>query len=334
MEVTLHARAEVADPTGSGHARRMAMELARKLGFDEEDTSRVALVVTELATNLVKHADGGEMLLRSVTGDGRSGLAILALDRGPGIADTGAALRDGYSTRGTQGTGLGAVRRQASRFDLYSSPERGSAVFAELWPGAKAPDAAFQIGGVNVPFPGESVSGDAWQVACAGPKALALLVDGLGHGSPAAEAARVGLVAFDERKTSAPSEVLGEIHAALRPTRGAAAAVAELDRSRSLVRFAGVGNIGATIVADGTSRSLVSHHGTAGHQARRIQEFQYPWQAGASLILQSDGLVSRWSLDGYPGLTRRHPALIAGVLYRDFRRGRDDASVLVLQEAA
>ena len=83
-----------------------------------------------------------------------------------------------------------------------------------------------------------------------------------------------------------------------------------------------------------TTRSVVSHHGTAGGAARRIQEFTYPWKGGDILVLHSDGLGSHWTLAGYPGLAQRHPALIAGVLYRDHRRGRDDTTVVVVREAA
>ena len=91
--------------------------------------------------------------------------------------------------------------------------------------------------------------------------------------------------------------------------------------------------IAGTILANGATRSTVSHHGTAGHDARRIQEFTYPWEADALLVLHSDGLVSRWTLERYPGLVSRHPTLTAAVLYRDFRRGRDDTSVVVLRNA-
>jgi hypothetical protein len=150
---------------------------------------------------------------------------------------------------------------------------------------------------------------------------------------PAADAARAARAAFDAHPQLAPPDRLAEIHSALRPTRGAAAVIAEVDRSRGLLRFAGIGNISAQIATERASRHLVSHYGTVGHHAPRIHEFQYPWSADSSLIIHTDGLGSRWTLEDYPGLMRRHPALIAGVLYRDFRRGRDDASIVVLREA-
>ena len=108
-------------------------------------------------------------------------------------------------------------------------------------------------------------------------------------------------------------------------TRGAAVAVADLDSRAGVVRFCGLGNITGSVTApDAGRRQMVSHNGTAGLQARTMQEFAYPWTAGALLILHSDGLATHWSLDCYPGLARRDPSLIAGVLFRDFARGRDD----------
>jgi hypothetical protein len=121
------------------------------------------------------------------------------------------------------------------------------------------------------------------------------------------------------------------LHDALRPTRGAAAAVAEVEARRGVVRFCGVGNVAATLVAGGATRSLVSHHGTLGHDARRIAEFRYPWTADSVLVLNSDGLVSHWSPDRWPGLLGRAATLVAAVLYRDCRRQRDDTSVLVVR---
>jgi hypothetical protein len=155
------------------------------------------------------------------------------------------------------------------------------------------------------------------------------VVDGLGHGPLAADAAREAVRVFREQTATDLPEVVRRIHAALRSTRGAAVAVAEAGLAEGVVRFVGVGNIAGTVFADGASRSLVSHNGTAGLEARRIQEFADPFPRGALLVLHSDGLATQWRLERYPGLAGRDPALVAGVLYRDFRRGRDDLTVLV-----
>jgi anti-sigma regulatory factor (Ser/Thr protein kinase) len=332
MEV-INQRLEIGDASGVGEARRLAGELSRAAGLGDTDAGRLALVVTEATTNLVKHAGGGELLLRPFGSERAQGMDVLVLDRGPGIRDLAAALRDGFSSAGTPGNGLGAIARLASLFDIYSRAGIGTAVFARVAPAhAPSDDGGWLLGSINVPYPGELVSGDCWAVRHGARRTLALVVDGLGHGLHAAEAARAADAAFQKFAAAAPGEVLNRIHEALRPTRGAAVAVAEIDRDQQVVRFAGLGNISGTIVLNGKTRSAVSHHGTAGHDMRHIQEFTYPWAAGAILVMHSDGLTSRWTLDDYPGLSERHPQLLAALLYRDSRRGRDDVSVLALRE--
>src|SRR5262249_39127646 len=142
------------------------------------------------------------------------------------------------------------------------------------------------------------------------------------------EAVRV----FRENARLDPAAILDLIHGALRSTRGAAVAVVEVDRANEQVRCAGVGNISGTILAAGASRGPVWHKGTVGHALHKVQEFAYPFPAGALLVLHSDGLATSWRLDRYPGLAARHPSLVAGVLYRDFKRGRDDVTVLVARD--
>ena len=316
-----------------GTVRRAAVDLAAELGFDEADAARVALVATEMSTNLVKHASEGELLLQTATAGAAPAIELIALDRGPGIADVGRAMQDGTSTAGSPGTGLGAIRRLATRFDLYATP-KGTVVFAAVTPAASATVAGFETGAVCVPYPGERICGDAFAVANHEGRAVVLVVDGLGHGPLAAEAAVHATRVFESYRDLPPVELMRRLHDGLRPTRGAAAAIAEVDARRGVVRYCGVGNIAATILANGLTRSLVSHHGTLGHDARKIAEFQYPWGAGSTLVLNSDGLVSNWSLASYPGLAERAASLVAAVLYRDYRRHRDDTTVLVVRGKA
>jgi len=323
----------VVDASQAGQARRQAAQLSSSLDFNETDAGKVAIVVTEVATNLVKHGHGGELIMSVLSADGSNGVQILALDRGPGIENVGESLRDGYSTAGTAGTGLGAVRRLASRFDIHSQPGAGTAVMAELWPSGRRGHAAprgLDIGSVCVPARGEDVCGDGWAITRTERQTTILVVDGLGHGALAGDATHEAIRVFCAHPGAAPDAAITTIHAALRSTRGAAAAVAEVDHRSGLVQYAGIGNIAGVIVSPGFPlRHLVSYNGIAGHEARKIGAFTYPWSANSTLVMHSDGVSTRWTLDSYPGLSQRHPALIAGVLYRDFGRSRDDATVLV-----
>ena len=319
------------DSSAVAEARRRAVAAATVQGFDEVRAGQLAIVATELGTNLLKHGGGGRLLV----GHGSGCLALLALDRGPGMADVGACLADGFSSAGTAGNGLGAVRRLAQRFHVASWPGRGTAVFA-CFQCQGPPEAGDSVrddtlAGLSIPKPGEQACGDGWAAHDdAEGRRTVFVVDGLGHGTEAAVAANEAVAQFQRSRHEPPAQILHAVHQALRHTRGGAVAVARIDPASATVAFAGLGNIAASVVVPGSAaRRMVSHNGTAGHNARKIQAFDYPCASGGVLVMHSDGLSSGWSLDAYPGLARMHPLLGAAVLYRDFARGRDDATVVL-----
>jgi len=324
----------VADPSQVGEVRRAAQKLAAQAGFGSEGASDVGIVATELASNLHKHAKQGEIVLRILPprpGAPHGGLEFLSLDRGPGIPDVRRCLEDGFSTSGTQGQGLGAIRRLSAVFDLHSTP-LGTALLAQLLPKASDPAPSdgprLEVGAVCLPHPGEVLCGDAWAAA---PRAL-VVADGLGHGKEACDAADLAVEVFGEAQEAAPQLHLQRAHAALRATRGAAVLALAFSPRERKVACAGIGNVAACLLQGEVSRSFVSLNGTVGHQAQRFQEFLYDWPAGATVVVHTDGLQTRWKLDAYPGIQARHPSLLAGILYRDFRRGRDDVTVVVVRE--
>ncbi|UVW27583.1 ATP-binding SpoIIE family protein phosphatase [Massilia sp. H6] len=313
-------------------ARREGQRLADSLGFDDIRAGKLALIVTEAATNILKHADRGVIHIGPSQSSAGVGIDVLALDEGPGIADLAASLVDGVSTAGTAGTGLGAMRRQADEFDVYSQPGKGSVFFMRLWSTAPAPDACgVDVGALMTPLAGEDECGDGWAVRCDDGGAMVLASDGLGHGPNAARASAAAIGVFD--KPAPPLNAADAVHAtheALRGTRGAALAVARLDFAASELHYAGIGNIAGYVYHD-TRRALVSHNGIVGHNMRKVQGFTVPFPPGAICILHSDGISTQWDLDKYPGLQGHSPALIAAVLMRDFIRRRDDAMVLVVR---
>ena len=330
----MHTRVEVTDMSQVGEARRMAVQLGTHVHLDDDEVGRLGIIATEAASNLIKHGGGGEILLSSSNGGARRGVEIVALDHGRGMADLVRSMTDGVSTTGTPGSGLGALRRLSSELEIYSAPQHGTALLARVWSsgaGAKTSH-VLRVGGVCVPKPGEDVSGDAWASVALADGCALVVADGLGHGPGAATAAEEAVRVFKEDPTCAPADCIAKIHRRLKPTRGAAVAVAHLDRASGVVRYAGLGNISAVIISDQHVTNLVSHHGTAGHEARKISEFRYKWPTDAALIMFSDGLATHWDLATYAGLGRRDPSLIAAVLYRDHRRGRDDTTVVVVRE--
>lgn len=335
MEVGETLLLPVTEESQVGDARRQILRLAEGLGMVDPGTGRLAVIATELAGNLVKHtSSGGELLVRALESNRGVGVELLALDRGPGVDDVARCLRDGYSTSGTAGTGLGAVSRMADLFQIHSAPGVGTAVLARVWLEPRDEPAAEQVGVVNLRKGGQEVCGDAWAVTRRGDVTLLMVVDGLGHGPGAADASRAALDTLEQNAAAPGVEILERVHLALRPTRGAAVAIAEIDRAEHVVRYVGVGNISGLVLTDGESRSMVSHNGIVGHELRRVQSFTYPWSTDSLLVMHSDGVATRWDLDRYAGLAGRHPSLIAGVLYRDFARGTDDATVAVLRQGA
>lgn len=329
----------VPDTSHANSARREVESVARSCGFSEPDIGRAALVALELATNVARHGGGGHLLVREVVAGDCKGLEITSIDSGPGMADVAHSLTDGVSTYGSAGAGLGAIRRQADEFDIHSqtgpAPGRGTAIFVRLWPGRRAPSETLAlVGSVSVPKPDELVCGDGVAVVRAGSVVSLLVVDGLGHGVAAQQAAIAACDLFQKSLVASTVTAAQKIHAGLRATRGAAIGIANVDLAAASITFCGIGNIAGLTAAGGQVRRFVSMNGIAGHTAGQIREFVYPCDGpGLVVVLHSDGIGTNWSLDRYPGLAARHPALIAAVLYRDGTRGRDDATVLVLRRA-
>jgi anti-sigma regulatory factor (Ser/Thr protein kinase) len=340
MDVTLPAHhvslsLPIEEASGVAEARRFALKLAEVLQFSKSDMGRVALVVTEAATNIIQHAGRGEILLRPFAFDAPTSLEVLALDKGPGIANVAEALRDGFSTGGSAGQGLGAIARLSTFFEISSAPGKGTALLARIGrvKSKRPAEPGLEWGVVCVPKREEEVCGDAWAVTAGHVRNTILIVDGLGHGLHAFEAAREALRAFWEHAGERPASILNALHQTLRGTRGAVAAVAAIDWDTRELRWAGAGNIAGTLVpVEGKASSLVSHSGTVGQNVTRFQEFTQRWPHEGLVIAHSDGLSNRWELKSYPGLTRKDPSLIAGVLYRDFASRLDDTVVLVGRE--
>ena len=344
-----HTAMAMSDASGVAFARRSAVEAARRVGCNETDAGRIALIATEAATNILKHAAHGEILVRELKAHdaSRGGIELIALDNGPGIADLSAAFSDGVSSVGTPGTGLGAMRRLADEFSVYSQPGQGTAVHAIVYDSSRPSSAehgpdAIDVGGIGVPYPGEFVCGDAWAVLDDSRGLTITVIDGLGHGPDAHRAAIAGIEVAYAHTGESPGELIERMHNAMRPTRGAAAAVARIDLASNRVIYAGVGNISASVEgavdpaehapgAPHRSRQLVSHNGIVGHTLRKVQEFDAPWSRDAMLVMHSDGIGTRWQLDHYAGLASRRSSLIAAALYRDFSRRRDDATVVVVK---
>jgi anti-sigma regulatory factor (Ser/Thr protein kinase) len=325
-----HAAFPIDDASRVGEARRHAAMVSSGLGWTEVEAGRLALVVTELGTNLHKHALHGQLLIaaRPATSD----VEVISIDEGPGIGNLGLAMQDGHSSGGSPGTGLGAVKRLANDFDMHSSVPEGTVCVARV----RAKDAprnagAFEVGAICVPVRGETECGDAWGVFIDGPRATLIAADGLGHGPQAAKASNAAIEAFAADPRRDLRGLVEEAHVALQTTRGAAVCVLRVDGADETVRCTGAGNVAVRVVSGVFDRSMATQHGTAGLQIRRPEETSMQLPLHGVVLVHTDGIETRWSAQTLLPVLGRDPALAAALLLRHHSRKRDDATVVVLR---
>jgi anti-sigma regulatory factor (Ser/Thr protein kinase) len=338
---------EIKDEAHVGTARRAVHRFASHLGFDEKALAELDIVVQEIGTNTVRYAAAGGWLHYTIPLGSTPGIELFYWDTGPGIFDLDRAIRDGVSTSGSLGAGLGAIRRLMDEFDVYSTlrttsrlslsqrrTSHGTALLVRKWvkegeQEESAKDEARRFGVWSRPHPDEESNGDAYLILTRKHSTLLAVIDGLGHGAGAKEAADVALDVLEEWMGEPLDELLRSAHHALRATRGAVIGVAAIDRLNNRFHYAGVGNVMVRVFGAAQSIAPISTNGTLGARLGTLRVWTYPWTEGATLIMASDGVSASWEMESYPGLTKRSPQLIAGILMRDYGRHTDDATVLV-----
>ncbi|HWT02127.1 MAG TPA: ATP-binding protein [Pyrinomonadaceae bacterium] len=340
---------EIKDLAQVGTARRAVHRFASDLGFGETGLAELDIVVQEIGTNAARYATGGGWLHYASPLGEATGLELFYWDTGPGIYDLDRAIRDGVSTSGSLGSGLGAIRRLMDEFEVYSTlpvssrlsltqrrTSHGTALLARKWLGRGEDGAtpvtdedARRFGVWSRPHPGEELSGDAYLICKRGRQTLLAVIDGLGHGHGAKEAADVAVEQLDEWMGEPLNEVLLGLHDGLRSTRGAVAGLVAIDHEAGRFSYAGVGNILVRVFNAPEHASPVSANGTLGARLGQLRVWSYEWSPAATLVMASDGLSASWDINSYPGILERSPQLLAGVLMRDYGRHADDATVLV-----
>jgi anti-sigma regulatory factor (Ser/Thr protein kinase) len=337
-----HKQFLLADRSFLNIIRRDISKIAETVGFSEAEIGRVNIVVTEMATNLLKHAagNGGELLVKPIyQQNGKTcGLELLSLDSGPGMSDPMRMMEDGVSTFGSMGQGLGAIKRQSDIFDIFSKRGLGTVILSRVYRKGKAPKTAarleqkFEIGSVSVPKAGEQLSGDGFGLRPTYKGAYLCVLDGLGHGEHAHLATQTALKSFQQQPKTSPSEILRGIHADIKRTRGAVGAIAHWNAEENIFFFCGIGNISGRLLTHDKSKNLLSYNGTLGmSMPNTINDQSLTWEQGNILILHSDGLKNRWDFLKYPELMRHDPTLIAAVLYNEHTRTTDDTLVVVVR---
>lgn len=330
---------EVAYPVDVGRARRAARSLAADLGFAERAAEEIALVASELASNLVKHGGGGTVELLPLADP--TGIEIVSLDSGPGIPNLSQAMSDGFSTSGSLGYGLGTVNRLMDDLEITTPPGgMGLQLVCRRWipPDHSAANRSpMAIGVATRPRPGMTVNGDSFVVKRWGENLLVGLIDGLGHGE-AAHAAAEAARHYVESHFAQPLDALFRgAGLACASTRGVVMALARFDsaasETSSTLRFASVGNVEARVFGALQSMSFMVRRGVLGHNAPAPIVTNHPWRPEYSMVLHTDGVRSRWTLSDFPDLAGQPPETIAQGLLYALAKDEDDATVLVVRKS-
>lgn len=314
--------------------KKEAARFAQRAGISARRIAELDIVITEIATNLIKHAGGGEIILRLINETDLSGVEIISIDSGPGMADPGRMVEDGVSTTGTLGQGLGAIRRMTDQFQIYSTPGWGTVLLVRLWrdEAAKTNGSRFGIYPVVLPKPGEEHCGDvyAWK---ANPYFIkVMLSDGLGHGILAQHASEKAAEAFQKSVFNTPHQILMDIHHNIKGTRGLVATVAVYDLSAKTWQFCGVGNISTRMQDAISSKTYLPYNGIVGvNMPRQLESQTVKAEPGRHLIMCSDGISSRWDASQHIGAFRCDQSILASVIYKDFARHTDDTSIVIVK---
>jgi anti-sigma regulatory factor (Ser/Thr protein kinase) len=327
---------EVVHPSNVGAARRAARALAETLGFAPTACEEVALAVTELATNLVRHAQGGRLILTPLAAEGRAGLQVESQDQGPGIRDVEQALADGFSTAGSRGAGLGAVNRLVDELEITSERRRGTRIVCRKWrreTASRVRPCPLAIGAATRPRLNADVNGDAFVIKQWAESALVGLIDGLGHGQFAQRAAQAARQYVESHFDLPLAQIFRGAGHACRATRGVVMALARFDWARERMVFASVGNIEARVLSQAEPVRFIIRRGIVGLNAPSAVVTEHPWPPGNVLVLHSDGLRTHWGWGEFPGLADQPADVAAQSLLGALAKAEDDATALVVRTA-
>ncbi|WP_410653759.1 ATP-binding protein [Amycolatopsis sp. cmx-4-54] len=303
-------------------AARAAREVAAETGLPEVLAERAAVIASELAGNIDKHATDGTVFIQSsLAGDG---VDIYAADSGPGMADLDYWRIDGHSTTATLGTGLGAVGRLATEFRIRSAAGSGTTAAARTLVTGTNPT---PVAHVRLAREGEDRCGDGLALASLPGARIIAVVDGLGHGPDAADAAETAIDLFSRNPGRPLRDHLTTMHRTLRQTRGAAVALARI--SGGLLEFCGVGNIGGLVLTPGQSRPLLSMPGIVGFTLPDAHVRTVDLPEHHLVVLHTDGIGTGWR-GAAPLGPLPVPALLAADLAHRYRDPHDDATLIAV----
>ena len=319
---------KIRETSAVAEARRRARRTANAMGLHSTKVEHAAIVATEIAQNVLRHGGGGQVLVEIFGAPSLERLHIVGHDDGPGIGRIDRMIRDGETTKGSPGTGLGAIKRLSDRLDIFSEPGR-TVIAAEFRRQTIRLSDPVDHAGFKLAYPGERRCGDIVAVRSSHDKCVYFLADGLGHGVKAATAAVMAKKAFLSGSGSDPAELLYQVGDALQNSRGAVGAVVSLDRASGNVDYAGIGNVSTLVIQGKNVRRLAVRDGLLGGRKTTPHREAISVDSNAIIVMYSDGLNTLRSLDSQTALLQRSAPVIAAELLAKNLRGRDDASIVV-----
>lgn len=323
----------ISDRSFVAYAKREIHLLSSKWRFDETQLGEIDIIVSELATNLLKHGGGGDLLVRLMQYDSDADLLeIICIDNGKGFDDAPKMMRDGFSTTQTLGHGLGSIARLSDTFQILSRSGWGTILHCGKY-SSQPSDVTrrkMEVKAVCVARQAETVCGDGYELKSKGSVTQILFGDGLGHGPMANEAMMEACAIFKESDVNDPSEIIRVLHRELRKSRGLVCTVASLDLKENTWTICGVGNIMSRIYTGITYKNYMAYNGVVGMNIPRVlNNSVVPLEKNQRLIMCSDGIRSGWDLSKYPAILRYNNAIIAASIHKDYSRKTDDTSVLI-----
>jgi len=319
----------VLDDASLSLVRAKVREVAGAQRLSAVDTERLTTIASELGRNQLRHARRGQLAVRPIARGEHRGVELIAADEGDGIADPTRALEGQPRFEGSLGVGLSSARALAYEIDFDIRLREGTCIRARLFDGA--PPKRREVGIYGRPYRDEPRSGDHACVQRDDDHLVLGVCDGLGHGNPARSAAGEAMRSFMHHRHDSPMAILEAAHAALGPTRGAVMAVVALRQQETKLELASVGNVTTELVQPRAERRFGGSSFVLGSPQRgwRAQSTHDAVAREEVILLFTDGIASRASIESDFALLREHPVIIAHQLVERFGREDDDCLVLV-----
>ncbi|WP_270566383.1 ATP-binding SpoIIE family protein phosphatase [Clostridium beijerinckii] len=341
---------EISNEWDIGQVRRYIAEKGKEIGFSSIEIGEISIVVNELCSNLIKHHSvEGKLIFKRLEMNERVGIEITAEDNGPGILNVDEVIKDGISTKGTMGGGLGATKRLMDSFELYSRtntnigkyigyekfPQNhgiGTIIITQKWLKSSLDigKKEVNISVMSRPYLGCKVNGDVYYIKESNNKVIFALIDGLGHGIEANKAAIRAKELLEENNHKSLRELLYSIDNGMKNTRGAVIGVCIIDKDTRSFQYGSIGNVQLRYILNNKTQKFIATNGTLGVSLKtkvNVQESIY--ENGGIIVMNTDGISNKWEYDDYLGISANNPAALSNIIFRDFARDNDDATVLV-----